>query len=188
MSFIPTGSLSPLSEMEAMRLMCERAAQDGAYLNFLGAGAYEHHIPAVVSQLATRGDFCADVCVHLAADVQGTLQLQREFQNQMASLLALDAVSSGAVDGACALAEALMMAVRLHPDRRRVLMPRTLHPLWRGVVRTLTRHQRIELVDVPYDAESGQTVLDGVDVTGCAALNNPQPKLFGVLESEDELT
>ena len=50
----------PLSEMAVTRLLRERAEQDGAYLNFIGAGAYEHHIPAVVSQLVARGYFCAN--------------------------------------------------------------------------------------------------------------------------------
>ena len=179
---------SPLSEMAAMRLMRERAEHDGTYLNFIGAGAYEHHIPAVVSQLAARGDFCANISAQSAADVQGTLQLLHQFQSRMAMLLALDAVSCGAADGACALADAITMALRLHDQGRRVLMPRTLHPLWRGVVRTLTRHQRIEWVDLPYDPASGQSVCDGVDAAGCAVLIVPQPNFFGALEAVDELT
>lgn len=180
--------LPTFSEMAARRLIGERAEQDGVYLNFIGAGAYAHHIPAVVSPLAARGDFCVDLAAHPLCEVQGTLQLLYEYQTKMAALLALDVASIGASSGASALAEAVSMAVRLHKSARRVLMPRTLHPLWRSVLRTLMRHQRIELIELPYDRASGRTVLDGVDGTGCAALIISQPNFFGVLEPVNELT
>ena len=75
-----------LTEMEVGRLMQQRAARDGRPLNFLGAGAYEHHIPAAVWAIVTRGEFYSAYTPYQAEASQGTLQLLYEYQSMMASL------------------------------------------------------------------------------------------------------
>jgi len=113
-----------------------------------------------------------------------------EYQTMMASLLALDVANASLYDGASALAEAVLMAVRAHKGARRVLAPRTLNPVWRKVARTITRNQGIELVEVDYDMAAGHTslaALERFDGGGFAALVVPQPNYFGVLEPVDEL-
>jgi glycine dehydrogenase subunit 1 len=178
------------TEMGIARIMRERAERDGTYLSFIGAGAYEHHIPAAVWQIATRGEFYSSYTPYQAEASQGTLQLLYEYQTMMASLLALDVTNDSLYDGASALAEAVLMAVRAHKSARRVLMPRTVHPTWRKVVRTITRNQGIELPEVDYDPEAGHVspatlaAFEGQDI---AALVIPQPNFFGVLEPVDEL-
>lgn len=180
-----------LSEMAIMRLMLERAEQDGRYLNFIGAGAYEHHIPAAVWQIATRGEFYSAYTPYQAEASQGTLQLLYEYQSMMASLTGMDVSNSSLYDGASALAEAVLMAVRAHKHSRRVLMPTAVHPLYRKVVRSIVKNQGIEIVELPYGAEAGHTRLESLapfkneDV---AALVIPQPNFFGVLEEVDALT
>ena len=187
LSGVPSG----LSEMEVTRLMRERAGRDGSWLNFIGAGAYEHHVPAAVWQISTRGEFYSAYTPYQAEASQGTLQLLYEYQSMMAALTALEVTNASLYDGASALAEAVLMAVRAHPSSRRVLMPSTVHPVWRRVVRTLVRNQGIELVEIPYCTEAGHTLPDalarfkGQDI---AALVIPQPNFFGVLEPVDELT
>ena len=89
-----------LTEMEVMRLMQERAQRDGSYLNFMGAGAYEHHIPAAVWQLATRGEFYSAYTPYQAEASQGTLQVLYEYQTMMASLTGLDVTNASLYDGA----------------------------------------------------------------------------------------
>src|SRR3989344_2160186 len=74
-----------MSEMQVTRLMQTRAAQDGAYLNFIGAGAYEHHIPAAVWEIVARGEFYTAYTPYQAEASQGTLQLLYEYQTMMAS-------------------------------------------------------------------------------------------------------
>lgn len=179
-----------LSEMELARLMRERAAQDGEYLNFIGAGAYEHHIPAAVWQIATRGEFYSSYTPYQAEASQGTLQLLYEYQTMMASLTGLDATNASLYDGASALAEAILMAVRSQKGARRVLVPRTLDPVWRAVVRTVVRNQKIELTEVDYDRRTGTIGLDALgtlDASDYAALVVVQPNYFGRLEAVDEL-
>ena len=178
------------SEMDISRLMRERAERDGTYLNFIGAGAYEHHIPAAVWQIATRGEFYSSYTPYQAEASQGTLQTLYEYQTMMASLLAMDVTNASLYDGASALAEAILMAVRARGGGRRVLVPRTLHPMWRRVATTITRNQGIELREVDYDTAAGHTsmaALDASDTAGVAALVIPQPNFFGVLEAVDEL-
>jgi glycine dehydrogenase subunit 1 len=179
-----------VTEMGLARTMHERAEQDGTYLNFIGAGAYEHHIPAAVWQIATRGEFYSSYTPYQAEASQGTLQLLYEYQTMMTSLLALDVANASLYDGASALAEAVLMAVRTHKNSRRVLVPRTVHPIWRKVVKTITRNQGIELAEVDYEPSGGHITpasLAPFETTDIAALVIPQPNFFGVLEPVDEL-
>jgi glycine dehydrogenase subunit 1 len=180
-----------LNEMEILRLVQERADGDACYLNFIGAGAYEHHIPAAVWQLATRGEFYSAYTPYQAEASQGTLQLLYEYQTMMCSLTALDVTNASLYDGASALAEAVLMAVRLHKSSRRVLVAATLHPTYRQVVRSIVSHQQIELVELPYCAERGTILPESLahfDRRDFAALVISQPNFFGALEDVHALT
>ena len=180
------------SEYEVGRLMRRQAELDRVELNFLGAGAYEHHIPAAVWELTTRGEFYSAYTPYQAEASQGTLQVIYEYQTMIASLTGQDVSNASMYDGASALAEAVLMAVRVNraSKSRKVLIPRTVHPHYTAVVKAITASQGIELVEIPYEADSGRTDLDalkrhsGTDIT---AVVIPQPNVFGVLEEVDEL-
>ncbi len=177
-----------LSEMEITRLMMERANQDGFYQNFIGAGAYEHHIPAAVWQITTRGEFYSSYTPYQAEASQGTLQLLYEYQTMMASLTGMDVSNASMYDGATALAEAVLMAVRSHKTSRRILMPETVHPVYKKVVRAIVGNQKIDIVELPFCTEAGRILPESLDNDDFAALVIPQPNFFGVLEQVDELT
>jgi glycine dehydrogenase subunit 1 len=186
---IPPG----LSEMEVSRLMQARACEDGQPLCFVGAGAYDHHIPAAVWQITTRGEFYSAYTPYQAEASQGTLQLLYEFQSMMTALTGLDVSNASLYDGASALAEAVLMAVRANRKSasRRVLIPRTLHPFYRRTVQSICRGQDIDLVEVGFDRRGGHTTVAQLEEAGdgaLAALVVPQPNFFGVLEDVDELT
>jgi glycine dehydrogenase subunit 1 len=184
-------ALPALNEMAASRLMQERAEADGRYLNFIGAGAYEHHIPAAVWQIAGRGEFYSAYTPYQAEASQGTLQLLYEFQTMMASLTGMDVSNASLYDGASALGEAVLMAVRAHKTARRILVPAAVHPIWRQVAEALVKNQGIELVPVPYCTGGGDTVAESLkrfEGQDFAALVIQQPNFFGVLEEVDELT
>jgi glycine dehydrogenase subunit 1 len=182
-----------MSEMEVARLMEARAQADGTPLCFIGAGAYDHHIPAAVWQVAGRGEFYTAYTPYQAEASQGTLQLLYEYQSMMTALTSMDVSNASLYDGASALAEAILMAVRANrkSKSRRVLVPRSLHPAYRKVAHNIVKNQDIELEELPYDLNGGHTdpeVLEqyrGEDIT---ALVIPQPNFFGVLEEVDILT
>ncbi len=187
---VPAG----LGEAGVTRLMRARAARDGTPLNFAGAGAYEHHIPAAVWEIVTRGEFYSAYTPYQAEASQGTLQLIYEFQTMMTRLTGMAVSNASMYDGATALAEAVLMAerTRKRDSRRRVLIPRAVHPAYRRVVRAMVGLQDIEIVEVDFDRASGTTRLAdceaaaaGVDFT---ALVVPQPNFFGVIEDVDALT
>lgn len=182
-----------VSEMEIGRIMRERAGQDIQQLCFLGAGAYEHHIPAAVWELTTRGEFYSAYTPYQPEASQGTLQVIYEYQTMMAKLTGMDVSNASLYDGASGLAEAALMAVRANrrSKSRRILVPKTVHPMYRKVLDTIVGSQEIETVELDYDPTGGNTMLDslnayaGEDIT---AVVIPQPNFFGVLEDVDVLT
>lgn len=181
-----------ISEMEITRLMHARAARDGMPLTFLGAGAYEHHIPAAVWEITTRGEFYSAYTPYQAEASQGTLQVLYEYQTMMANLMAMEVSNASLYDGASGLAEACLMAVRAQRQpARRILVAGTLHPLYRETIETIVSMQGIEFIDLPYCTEAGRTVPDALERfagQGIDALIVPQPNFFGMLEEVDRLT
>ena len=182
-----------LSEQQITRLMSQRAAEDGQPLCFIGAGAYEHHIPAAVWQIVTRGEFYSAYTPYQAEASQGTLQLIYEFQSMMTARMAMDVSNASLDDGASALAEAVLMAVRGNRKSRsrRILMPTNVHPAYRKTTQTIVTNQQIELVDVPFDNAGGHTAVDSLksyDGEDINAVVIQQPNFFGVLEEVDAIT
>ncbi len=181
------------SEQAVTRLMHERAARDAGGLCFIGAGAYEHHIPAAVWELTTRGEFYSAYTPYQPEASQGTLQVVYEYQTMMARLTGMDVANASLYDGASALAEAVLMAVRANrkSKSRRVLMPASVHPYYREVAHNICTNQGIVFESIAFRRHGGRidrAALDawaGEDIT---ALVIPQPNFFGVLEDVDALT
>ncbi|MBF0176591.1 MAG: aminomethyl-transferring glycine dehydrogenase subunit GcvPA [Magnetococcales bacterium] len=188
----PVSLPPPLNEMALNQLMEGRAAQDGSKLCFTGAGAYLHHIPAAVWEIATRGEFYSAYTPYQAEASQGTLQTLYEYQTMMASLTGMDVSNASLYDGATALGEAVLMAVRAHPQgARRILLPATVHPRYRAVTRTMVVAQGIELVEIPFCSQGGHLAPEALSAhaaTPFAAMVIQQPNFFGTLEEVDILT
>ena len=182
-----------LNEMEIGRLMSARARSDGIALSFLGAGAYEHHIPAAVWAITTRGEFYSAYTPYQAEASQGTLQLIYEFQSMIARLTGMEVANASMYDGASATAEAALMAVRANRKSKsaRILVPLTLHPHYRRVAVTTAANQGVKFEELPYGAQEGITLPDALaryDKEDITALLVPHPNFFGRLEDVDALT
>jgi len=182
-----------IGEMELGRLMSDRAASDGRPLNFIGAGAYEHHIPAPVWAITTRGEFYSAYTPYQAEASQGTLQLIYEYQSMMCALTGMEVSNASLYDGASALAEACLMAVRTNraANSRRILLPRTVNPTYAQVAQSIAGNQDILFEKVDFDRAAGRTLLESLrPYSGqeIAALVVQQPNFFGCLEEVDELT
>ena len=180
-----------LNEMQIGRLMSARAAQDGTPLNFIGAGAYEHHIPSAVWAITTRGEFYSAYTPYQAEASQGTLQLIYEYQTMITSLTGMDVSNASLYDGGSAVAEASLMAIRTHrrSKSQRILVPTTLNPNYRKASLATTAGQGVRIEEIPCP-RGHLSVADvekykGEDIT---ALVIQQPNFFGVLEDVDALT
>lgn len=181
---IPDG----VSEMDMLRHMADRAQEDASGVCFLGAGCYDHYIPAAVWDIASRGEFLTAYTPYQAEASQGTLQLVYEFQTMLASLTAMDVANASVYDGASALAEAILMGVRVNrkSKSRRVLLPASLHPSYLATVRSIVTHQGIELELMP--TQEGLTTVSDVDLENAVAVVVQYPSFFGLLEDVDALT
>lgn len=186
---IPSG----LSEMAMLNHAHHLAANNQNGTCFIGAGCYEHHIPAAVWDIAGRGEFLTAYTPYQAEASQGTLQLLYEYQTMIAELTGMEVANASLYDGATALAEAVLMAVRInkHSKTNCVLVAGTLHPFYRETLETIVRNQHIELLTLPFDTTTGIVSLDSLqryaheDIT---ALVIAQPNFFGHLEAVHELT
>lgn len=182
-----------LNEMEIGRLMSERAKIDGRPLNFIGAGAYEHHIPSAVWAITTRGEFYSAYTPYQAEASQGTLQLLYEYQTMIASLTGMPVSNASLYDGASAVAEASLMAVRANRKSKslRILVPTSVHPHYRKVAVATAGNQGLRFEEVPFAPNEGRVLVeslskyDGQDIT---AIVIQQPNFFGVLEDVDAIT
>ncbi len=127
------------SESEVLRELASLASENANaddWRWFLGAGAYDHFIPAAVPAIASRGEFLTAYTPYQPEVSQGTLQAVFEYQSMIAALTGMDAVNASHYDGATALAEAVLMALRGGGERKLVLLPAGLHPEYRAVLDT----------------------------------------------------
>ena len=186
------GVPAALSEMQILRLMRARAAEDRGVLCFIGAGAYEHHIPTAVWDIATRGEFYSAYTPYQAEASQGTLQTIYEYQTMITSLTGLDVSNASLYDGASGMAEAALMAVRANrkSKSRRVLLASGVNATYRKVAQAIAGSQGLTFDTLPMDAASGITDLRETSNDGepPVAVVIQQPSFFGTLEQVDELT
>ena len=181
---------APLSEMQARREMARLAAENLDFSRaacFLGAGSYDHYIPAVVPAVALRGEFATAYTPYQAETSQGTLQVIYEFQTLLCQLTEMEMANASLYDGATALAEAVIMA-SVSTKRDRVLMPRAVSPFYRRVAGTYVQGLGIELDEIAL--ENGVTPLDSIQEKldeSVAAVVIAQPNFFGCLEDVEAI-
>jgi glycine dehydrogenase subunit 1 len=187
-----TGVPDALSEMEVVRFMRARAELDGTPLCFIGAGAYEHHIPTAVWDIATRGEFYSAYTPYQAEASQGTLQTIYEYQSMITSLTGMDASNASLYDGASALAESSLMAVRANrkSKSKRVLLASGVNATYQKVATAIAGAQGLVFDRLPLDVESGTTPLSALENAGEApvAVVIQQPSFLGTLEQIDAIT
>jgi glycine dehydrogenase subunit 1 len=182
----------PFSEMDLkdhLARLSEENTHGGKASYFLGAGAYFHWIPSVVSHLSTRSEFYTAYTPYQPEISQGTLQGIFEFQTYISLLTGMEVANASMYDGASALAEAVLMAMRIKPDRKDILISSTIHPEYREVVQTYLMAQDINIRDLPLAGEfqtDWKTAEESLsDKTCCLVIQNPN--FFGTLEDLQSL-
>jgi glycine dehydrogenase subunit 1 len=149
----------------------------------IGAGSYSHHIPAIVPSLIGRSEFLTAYTPYQPEMSQGTLQGIFEYQTLTARLLGMEVANASMYDGASALAEALLMALRIARKKHTVAISSAIHPHYREVVRTYLQSDSFNIVELPVN-ENGRTDLSGLaDIDDLAAVALQSPNFFGVIEA-----
>ena len=172
----------PLAERALLEYLRGRAAQNlgtGSHSSFLGAGAYDHYIPAAVDALSSRGEFSTAYTPYQAEISQGTLQAIYEFQTLICQLTALDLANASLYDGASAAAESALMAMRVR-RRGRVLVSAGLHPHYLAVIRTYLDGLDAEIDVLPLGPD-GRTAEAAIPDDTAAVLLQ-YPNFFGCVE------
>lgn len=188
--FPPLQLPEPLSEPELRRELSrlERLnAQAGSHLIFLGAGAYNHFVPAAIDQILRRGEFYTAYTPYQPEVSQGTLQAIFEYQSLICALTGMDVANASHYDGGTALAEAAIMAINVVRGRRKIVVAPGVNPQYRAVMRTLLQGVDVEIVGDEDPAASPANVASLVDHT-TAALMVQSPDFFGVLRDLQPLT
>lgn len=153
-------ALSELELMRELREMSGRNSNLSDYACFLGAGAYNHFIPATVPHLVFRSEFYTAYTPYQAEISQGTLQTIFEYQSMICDLTGMDAANASHYDGATATAEAAILAINSYRDRDKIIVGPTLHPQYRATLRTYLAGHDIPIVgdeDLSLPLEEGPT-------------------------------
>jgi glycine dehydrogenase subunit 1 len=173
----------PLSEPELLR---ELAALSGAtadtrrYSVFLGAGAYNHFVPAAVDQILRRGEYYTAYTPYQPEISQGTLQAVFEYQSLICALTGMEIANASHYDGATAIAEAAIMAMNVVRNRRKIVVARNVNPQYRAVLRTYLQALDVPVVgdETPLEAAGQGFSFDSLlahvdDRTACVIVQNP---------------
>jgi len=181
-------ALSEIELTQHMTVLAARNAHAGNKVCFLGGGSYDHFIPAVVDELARRGEFYTSYTPYQAEVSQGNLQVAFEYQTLIAQLTGLDVSNASLYDGASASAEAVLMAISCTQRYGKVVVPASLHPEYRQTIATYLTNLDVELVTVPTPrgVVRPQDLAAAVDDrTACIVVQ--QPNFFGCIEDAASL-
>ncbi len=181
-----------MGELELTQHMSALAAQNqstATHVCFLGAGAYDHFIPAVVDALASRGEFYTSYTPYQPEVSQGNLQVMFEYQSLVCQLTGMDISNASLYDGGSAVAEAALMCISVTRREGTVVVPTTLHPEYRQILKTYLANTPCELVEVPcpngvLDLERLRAAVDAR--TACVILQHPN--FFGRLEEIEAIS
>jgi glycine dehydrogenase subunit 1 len=185
-------ALSELALLRDMRAMSQRNHTTRTHASYLGAGAYEHYIPAVVEAIASRGEFLTAYTPYQPEMSQGLLQALYEFQLLVGRLLGRECVNCSVYDGATALAEACWMMCSA-TGKRRVLLPAALWDEYQQVLATYLQPRGVRVDYIPVDPSTGLTCLLSLEAAlgdgGGGAANDiagvalQSPNALGVIEN-----
>jgi glycine dehydrogenase subunit 1 len=176
---------------EHLRALAARNVSSEQELSFLGAGMYDHYVPAIVDMLCERSEFLTPYTPYQPEVSQGHLQVMFEYQTAISELTALPVANASVYEGPSAVASAAYMA-KLHNGRRRLVVSAGVHPHSLQTLRTYARGFDAEVLEVPVPADGdGRTDLarwrEAIDGESCAAIF-AQPNFYGIVEDAPALS
>ena len=165
-----------------MDALASRTAVSPDFKVYMGAGSYDHFVPAAARHVLTRSEFVTSYTPYQPEISQGTLQAIYEYQTLASRLMGTEVATASHYDGSTALAEALLMAIRV-TRKKRVAVSAAVHPHHRRVVGTYFDPTGYEIVELPY-LEDGRTDLAALDsLEDLAAVAVQSPNFFGCIEN-----
>ncbi len=180
-----------LSEQEVISLFKKYAKQNKANLTcFRGAGIYDHFVPSVVDEIIGRSEFSTAYTPYQAEASQGTLQAIFEYQSVMCELTGLDCTNASMYDGATAVAEAVLLAIRAS-RKNKVVISSAINPQYINVVKTYIQNLNIELIFIDIDEKKGNIsskILEQKLENDVAAVVVQSPNFYGVVEDMESLS
>jgi glycine dehydrogenase subunit 1 len=164
-----------------MDALAAQVAVSPEYTVFMGAGSYDHFVPAAAQYVLTRGEFVTSYTPYQPEISQGTLQAVYEYQTLASRLMGTEVATASHYDGATALAEALLMAVRV-TRKTKVAVSAAVHPLQRRVIQTYFDPTGFDVVELDFlpDGRTDLSALAGRDDLAAVALQSPN--FFGCIE------
>lgn len=152
-------------------------------LCLMGAGAYHHYVPAAVKHILSRSEFYTAYTPYQPEISQGILQAIYEYQSMILTLTGMDVTNASMYDGATAMAEACLMALKARGGAR-VIASRAIHPEYRGVLRTYARANGVEIKEAPFDAQGRMDLraLESLIDKETTVIVVQSPNFFGVIE------
>jgi glycine dehydrogenase subunit 1 len=179
-----------ISEIEVRKILYSISGQNintNDFISFLGAGVYDHYIPAIVDSIISRSEYYTAYTPYQAEVSQGTLQTIFEYQSVICELTKMEVANASMYDGGSALAEACHMACAIN-SRKKIILSSSIHPFYQKVVRTYTKECGVEILFAPQ--KDGVTDLDAMKAmidqnTACVAIQHPN--FYGILESPEEV-
>ena len=180
---------APLSEPELvahLEALASKNAHTGVELSFLGAGIYDHYVPAVVDAVLARGEFLTAYTPYQPEMSQGVLQAIFEYQTAICELTGMDVSNASGYDGTTVAADACYVAKHV-TGRSKVVLTEATNPQVRQVVKTYAPGFGLEVVEVPH--RGGATDPDELRAAAedAACVIFQQPNFFGVLEPAPDL-
>jgi glycine dehydrogenase subunit 1 len=176
-----------LAEADLSRHLEQLAAKNALdEVSFLGAGIYDHYVPAVVDAVLQRGEFLTAYTPYQPELSQGVLQAIFEYQTAICELTGMDVSNASGYDGTTVTADACFVA-KTETGRDKVVVTEATNPQVRQVIKTYARGFGLEIVEVPHD--DGTTDPDRVReaAAGAAAVIFQQPNFFGCLEPAPDI-
>ncbi len=179
---LPRG-MSESELLDRTRRLAARNVPVSRRSSFLGAGAYDHFIPEVVRDLSSRSEFYTAYTPYQPEASQGFLQAMFEYQTAICELTGMDVSNASLYDGASALAEAALMALRTRGDRSKIVVSRAVHPEYRQVLQTYLRGAGVSVDELPYeDGVTSLSAIEGEANEQTAAVVLQSPNFFGCIE------
>lgn len=149
-------------------------------ISFLGAGAYNHYIPAAVDSILRRSEFYTAYTPYQPEIAQGTLQAMFEYQSLIAALTGMDVANASHYDGATAVAEAVNMAYHNFRGRRKkVILSPSVHPQYRDTIHTYMKGMNLEIVGEDLEPEADPDQLISLIDDQTALVLVQYPDFFG---------